>query len=487
MSDHSSEDDVRGGSPRLLTPIARPRLHSGLLLGSAALLFGLFLSSAVALGAAGARTGAPGSWSLAGSGIRSISGQIGTARTSDGVLHVIWSRGGPGTPWALLETAISPSGKVAAPRVIVSGWSRIDDAAAVAKGSALTVVFPGVKTDATGDPTDGLNIATRNGAGWSVPAAAIYGTDFGGSSVPTLALTGDGTPVQAWSANGKVVVHSGIDPTQKARSYGIGGNVTLLGYRNVDSAAVGWCASGARAGIYLRSFYTSPSAPSNLPTLRMPGSSTTRCSAASRAQFVARTGGGTFVAASVSSEHNVLVWETSGKAGMNVAGGSGIKQQIALAADPNGRLWVGWRDADSGHLFFRRSNRTATEWGAVVSAAPPAGQAGGIYNLDLSAQDDRVDVIARTDNGSSAVSLFHTQMLPGLSVNAADDRGRVTVTVTDAGDPVPGSSVRLGGHVLRTAADGTATIDLASGSYPVEAAKAGYVDATASVHVKAGP
>ena len=198
--------------------------------------------------------------------MRSISGQIGTARTGDGVLHVIWSRGGPGTPWALLETAISPSGKVAAPRVIVSGWSRIDDAAAVAKGSALTVVFPGVKTDATGDPTDGLNIATRSGAGWSVGAAAIYGTDFAGSSVPTLVLTGDGTPVQAWSAGGKVVVHSGVDPAQRARSYGIGGNVTLLGYRNVDSAAVGWCASGARSGIYLRSFYTSPSAPSNLPT-----------------------------------------------------------------------------------------------------------------------------------------------------------------------------------------------------------------------------
>lgn len=450
---------------------------------SAALFLGLSLLSAVAFGAAESRTGAPGSWSLAGSGIRSISGQIGTARTRDGVLHVIWSRGGAGTPWALLETAVSSSGTVAAPRVIASGWSRIDDVAAVAHGAALTAVFAGTKTDTTGDPTDGLDIATNGGGGWSVGAAAIYGTDLAGSSVPTLALTGNGTPVQAWSANGKVVVHSGTDPAQKARTYGSGGNVTLLGYGNVGSAAVGWCASGSRPGIFLHSFSTSPSAPNSLPTLRMPGSNTTRCPAATRTQFAVRAGGGTFVAASVSSERSVLVWETSGKAAANVAGGSGIKQQVALAPDPNGRLWVGWRDADSGHLLFRRSNRTATEWGAVVSAAPPAGQAGGVYNLDLAAQDDRVDVIARTDNGSSAVSLFHAQMLPGLSVKARSDGGRVTVTVTDAGDPVPGSSVRIGGHEVRTAGNGKATVALAAGNYPIEAAKAGYVDAKGSIHV----
>ena len=430
--------------------------------------------------------GAPGSWSLAGSGIRSISGQIGTARTRDGVLHAIWSRGGAGTPWELLETTVSPSGEVSSPRVIVSGWSKIHDAAAVANGSALTVVFPGVKTVVTGDPTDGLNIATNSGAGWSVGAAAIYGTDFAGASVPTLALAGDGTPVQAWSANGKVVVHSGIDPAQEARSFGSGANVTLLGYRNVDSAAVGWCASDSRPGIYLRSFSTSPSAPNNSPTVSMPGSNTARCPAATRTQFVARAGGGTFVAASVSSERTVLVWEAHGKAGVNVAGGSGIKQQVALAADSNGRLWVGWRDAESGHLRFRRSNPRATEWGAVVSTAAPAGQDGGVYSLDLSAQDDRVDVIARSAKGS-AVSLFHTQLFPGLTVGATSKAGHVTVHVTDAGDPVPGSSVSVGGHQLHTATDGSVSLELSSGSYKVTAAKQKYVGAATNVRVKTVP
>jgi hypothetical protein len=109
-----------------------------------------------------------------------------------------------------------------------------------------------------------------------------------------------------------------------------------------------------------------------------------------------------------------------------------------------------------------------------------------VYNLDLSAQADRVDVIARTSKagGSTAVSLFHTQMLPGLSVNATSIGRRVTVLVTDAGDPVPGSTVRVGGHVLRTAGSGKAAIDLAKGSYPVQASKAGYVGAKTGVRVK---
>ena len=412
--------------------------------------------------------------------MRSISGQIGTARTSDGVLHIVWSRGGAGKAWALLDTTVTPAGSVASPKVIASGWSRIDDAAVVARGRGLTVVFPGVKTETTGDPTDGLDSATSRGGGWSLGAAAIYGTDFSGSSVPALAQAADGTLVQAWPAGGDVAVHSGIDPSKAAhRGFGKGGNVAVVGS---DSVWVGWC--GAQLGIFVRAVDPGSAAPSG-PALRMPGSQTTRCPAATRVQLVARAGGGAFAAASVSSERTVLVWKAGSSAATTVAGGPGIKQQIALTADPNGRLWVGWRDTDSGDLRFRRSNRTATEWGATVSTSIPASEDGGVYNLDLAGQPDRVDVIARTVKGSSTVSLLHTQMFPGLTVSTTGIPGHVTVLVTDAGDPVPGSTVHVGSHVLRTAGDGTASLDLAAGSYPVSAEKAEYVGATTSVRVEA--
>jgi len=167
-----------------------------------------------------------------------------------------------------------------------------------------------------------------------------------------------------------------------------------------------------------------------------------------------------------------------------VAAGSGIKQQVAVAADPNGRVWVGWRDADTGELRLRRSNGS-DGFGAVVSTAIPASQ-DTMYNLDLAAQDDRTDVVVRTTKGS-AVSLFHTQMFPGLSVEATSKGGRVTVLVSDAGDPVAGSNVSVGGRLLQTGADGRVEIKLPSGSYDVTASKNKYVGATTRVRVTSIP
>jgi hypothetical protein len=467
----------------------RLRLRTAALLFSAALLS--VVISTAASGATSSQAGAPGSWSLAASGIRSLSGQIGTARTADGVLHVIWSRGGAGAPEQLLETTVSPAGTVAAPTVIVSGWSRIDDVAATfVPGKPLTVVFTGTKTDTTGDPTEGLNLATQNGGVWTVGTSAIYQANFASSSVPAVAYGLRGSLQQTWSANGDVVVHIGIDPAHPVISYGKGSNVSLeqnpyVDATGGDAGAVAWCASGPQPGIYVQSFQPDSATPIR-PLRLMPGSGTTRCTAASRTASVV-----TGTAGSVSSERTVRVWtqQTDGTfVSTDVANGPGIKQQVALAMNAAlgfGHVWVGWRDADSGGLRLRRSSLDGKRWGAVVSTAIPASQ-DAVYNLDLSAQDDRVDVIVRTTKGS-AVSLFHTQMFPGLTVEAASKAGQVTVHVTDAGDPVPGSSVRVGAHLLRTAADGTAGIKLASGRYKVTAAKVHYVGAATSVRVKAVP
>ena len=185
-----------------------------------------------------------------------MSGQIGAARTSDGVLHVIWSRGGAGTPYALLETTVTPAGKVSAPQTIISGWSRIDDVdATVTKGKPLTIGFTGTKTDMTGDPTNGLNVATKNGS-WAVGAAAVYSSDLVGSSVSAIGYSTTGELIQAWSAGGKITVHVGTDPAQPARSFGErGGNVVLTQQvaigtapnEDSDTTGIGWCGD---AGIF---------------------------------------------------------------------------------------------------------------------------------------------------------------------------------------------------------------------------------------------
>ena len=476
MTNHPS---ARARSRVRARAVRRPRLGWTALACSAVAVSVL---CSVASAATGSRTGAPGSWSLVGSGIRSVSGQSGLARTPDGVLHVLWSRGGAGTPYALLETTVSPAGQVSTARAIVSGWSRIDDVAAAGfKGRPLSVVFTGTKTDTTGDPTEGLNLATSSGGAWTVGSAAIYKTDFAGSSVPSVGFTRSGTLVQSWSGNGQVLVHVGVDPAVPARRIGKGGNVTLLGWNEAAKAAserervlVAWCGAGIHAVEF------GSDTPS--PLRRLAGSATTRCPAASRTAYTRNPDGvdNSSAAASVNSERTVRYWYNAVAQPTEVAAGSGIKQQVAAAADPNGRVWVGWRDADTGQLRFRRSNGSDT-FGAVVSTTIPASQ-DGVVNLDLAAQDDRVDVIGRTTKGS-AVSLFHTQMFPGLSVEATSKGGHVTVLVTDAGVPVAGSNVSVGGHLLHTGPDGRTTVELPSGSYDVTAAKTKYVGATTRVRV----
>jgi hypothetical protein len=78
-------------------------------------------------------------------------------------------------------------------------------------------------------------------------------------------------------------------------------------------------------------------------------------------------------------------------------------------------------------------------------------------------------------------------MWPGLTVKATSKAGRVTVAVTAAGDPVPGSSVLVGSHRLRTNADGEATIVLSPGSYKVSASKLHYGSANSSIRTRVPP
>ena len=78
-------------------------------------------------------------------------------------------------------------------------------------------------------------------------------------------------------------------------------------------------------------------------------------------------------------------------------------------------------------------------------------------------------------------------MFPGLTVAASSKDGRATVTVTDAGDPVPGSSVSLAGRTLHTNAKGEASVNLPAGSYKVTASKPEYVGTTTNVRVTIKP
>jgi hypothetical protein len=116
--------------------------------------------------------------------------------------------------------------------------------------------------------------------------------------------------------------------------------------------------------------------------------------------------------------------------------------------------------------------------------ALPAGRS--IYQLQLDAQDDRVDVVARTKNNANVVSLFATQVRPGLTLEGGS-RMYIRATgfrVLDAGYAVGGATVKVAGRTLTTNGAGYAKADLPAGSYRVTASKVGYVGASLRVRLR---
>lgn len=456
---------------------ARSVAAAGLVLAAA------FVSQALA--------GPQGKWTpVTSGGEQSTISNVGVARTADGTLHVVWQRKNGSTD-DLLQSSISPSGSVSAPVPIVTGWNAVDDAdLVVGPNGELMAFWAGTRTVVTGEPLFGLNLATSTdgGTSWALTAASIYTKFYAYGRTPSVAVL-DGIPIQTWYYIGEPVVHVGLDPGPDLPLYappGLNENIAA----GSGAVVIAWCnVVDVPPGVWVAPVNPSSGAPAG-DAHRLPGSATvfdgketTSCPAASRTALTARVGGGFFAAAlgGYPSQKKVLVWQVGSPKSTVVAQTSESFSiaAVALAAAPDGRLWIGWSAPTSGGptVYFRRSNRSATAWGEAVAVKAPSDF---FMNLDLDAQPDRLDVLGRFQSSNNAVNLFHTQVSPGLTLIAKG--GNVTTfRVLDAGDPVAGAAVKVGGKTLKTNAKGIASIDLPAGKYKATASKGGYVSASRSV------
>jgi hypothetical protein len=144
-------------------------------------------------------------------------------------------------------------------------------------------------------------------------------------------------------------------------------------------------------------------------------------------------------------------------------------------------------------VLASRSNRAATTFGAVVDAGRPR-SASSIYRLDASATRGALDLLALTLLGTQpTTATWHTRIRPGLTLQARPTRLRrratsaVTFTVLDAGDPVRGARVRVGGQSGTANRQGRVTLQLVGRgrSLTASASAAGYVGATVRLRVSA--
>lgn len=450
--------------------------------------------------AAASAAGTPGRWGLvsgAGPGEPSAASHPGLFRTADGVLHVGWVRARAQRN-DLLHRAISPAGVLGPTAPIVSGWVGLADPAFLSEPAGLRVFFGGQQTTQPGTLLGVLtSTAPATGASWSAPSLAAAG------SYGTVSATRgpDGTPFQAFESLSRVVVHRGLTPSALL-PYASGVND---GSSNIVTDAQGtiwlaWCAFGANAGgIYVAPVNPSTGAPGGA-AVRLPGSLTAyqggnhstcvlQTVISRRIPLVARVGGGVFAAGSAGypTLSRVNVWRVGG-ARVVVANARAVTHsEPQLAAAPDGRIWAAWveRRPTAVQIVARRSNRAATVFGAPVRARPPARWILGSF--EVSAQAGRLDVLAQLARVSNAKSLQHTQLLPGLTLakrgisRRRDGRAGVTFAVLDAGDPVAGARVSVGGTTAVTGSSGRATLVVPakpSRALRASATRAGYAQAT---------
>ena len=115
-----------------------------------------------------------------------------------------------------------------------------------------------------------------------------------------------------------------------------------------------------------------------------------------------------------------------------------------VCAAPAGRLWVAWGDT-SGGLFVTRSNRAVSAFEPVQKLKLPGSE---LTFVQCEGSAGPADLFA---SGQANGGFFHTHLLAEFALRAQASKGKATVSVRDAGDPVAGVAVAVGGkHLERT-------------------------------------
>jgi hypothetical protein len=434
---------------------------------------------------ASAAAGPPGQWTrLSGTVINFA--EPGLARTSDGVLHVVYVRNN-GTRRDLVHVAVNPAGKVGSESVALGGWASMNHPDLLRMpDNTLRVFFGGIRSTAAGETNTALNTATApaSGATWTLQTgkAAQSNTAYAGATTGA-GLARDGTPISTWSSGG-VGYHYGTSPGDPDRSVPETG-CCLYGPEVAVDASTGQAYIGFFSlepntpGLYAQRISPSGVQGSRFPA---PGSrvGTNAFNPGGRTALTGRISApGVFLAygQGYPTPGTVALWSV-GTARPQIVVKASRAEHVNVAAAPQGRLWLMWEQ--SGTIHATRTNPAATRIGAVNTLKPPGG--GTIFRLNGEGSAGPLDLVVNVNAGGKQ-GLWHQQVQPKLQLTASSRKagnGRVvTFRVLDAGDPVPGATVKAGGRTLRTTANGTASLAQAKVA-PVRAlaSKAGYAPAS---------
>lgn len=336
---------------------------------------------------------------------------------------------------------------------LLSGESAVDMPALVQQPDGTIQLYVGVQNAAaTLDGVARLS-SSDDGATWSPP---VQTGSHDLNDVTSAAVAPDGTPYFTQSGTDFVDVYEGLN----------GETV-----QNVFTSCCGYGASVAvdSLGVARVAFWSNATTAPNKFVLAQLGGPTHTYGTQSivrddRVPLVSY-GANTYLEWSNGYPTSTVVALERLPQGRNVVLGrgrfAGGDPHMALALEPDGKLWALW--TQNGAVHARRSRSNGVTFGAVVTVALPKGSSA--YRLGAFARPGNVEALLNTGS-----ALSETKLLPGISVQ----RFRGVATVSDDGFRLKGATLSGGGRTLHTNAKGKASLGKFRRGTLVRVTKAGY-------------
>lgn len=442
---------------------------------------------AAAFAGGSAQAGTPGKWTQA-TGPHSNIAEIGLARTGDGTLHMLWPSVSGLSGSANHSSIAANAGSTAGPHAVFSYPGGINQRMAlIAADGGLRAFFGGL-FGSESEPLQGLlaTATSADGAAWAVQPTPASNDSPGGESAvyPAAGISAvlgpANTPIAAWgdSAPGQAGYHFGLESAVADTRFSSECCVYApnIGVDSVTGEAVlAWQFLHASSGVAYQSI--SPAGPRSEPPGPSTGNNETRTA------ITGRIGApGVFLAYlygenQFTSIPAVVRTGTTGAIKFTRARGA---LHLGVAAAPGGRIWVFWVRA--GVLYATRSNPAVTMFGALAAVKPPSGTS-TVYNLAGEGSLGALDLLALAET-PAGIHNWHQRVLPKLTLAAKSGKGKVTIKITDAGDPIKGAKVKVGKKTKKTNSKGAATFKLKKGKYKAKATKTGYGAATGTAKAK---
>lgn len=395
-----------------------------------------------------------------------------------GRLHVGVREDESSTTYRMIHRSISAAGAVGASHIVAQGFGYLGYYPAFTPAGAQLHMNFGAQSAGDGYSNSHMvqAISTNNGETWSAPFDSRV-TDGPAESPSEMdgTIDKDGVKYFVWEGTLCICVQRYTAPAADADHT----NFNDVGGNNIDPS-IGFDSATGKVwvayvlfgddvdGVYVREASTANGEPVG-PSALLPGSfdvfqgDRLISFQNGRVPMAQRPQGGVYVAYrnGYPDPRRVRVWRIGAAGFQTIALMKGIGE-VAIAADPNGRMWGVW--ARRGRIYARRSNPSVTKWGKTVTVREPKDTV-GITTLQADAQAKVVDVLAHSQQVGEP-GFFHTQMEPGISFHAKPRRfprgetQRVKFKTKDAGVPLANSRITVAGKSCTTNADGECSITL---------------------------